>query len=317
MKSALSESGPLAGLYAALRYHLGWSDAQGRPVGNRTAKGVRPRLCLLACHALSGSARAAEQAAAAVELTHEFSLIHDDVEDGDAVRRGRATLWMEVGIAQAINAGDALFAIARMELLRSEVSADVALEMVRRYDAATLRLAEGQHLDLSAETACTQTVSAYEAMAEGKTGALLGLAAALGALAAGYPGAAAAMEAFGRTMGVGFQIADDVLGLWGDPRVTGKPAGADLVRGKKSYPVVLALADERLARLVHESRSGEPGRVAAALAELESAGYRRRATEAALEKVAEAVGYLENVDLSPNGRAALAELAGIAVARIR
>jgi geranylgeranyl diphosphate synthase type I len=321
MRDAVTFGPPLEQLGSWLAYHLGWAELDGSPAHARRAKEFRPRVCLAACRACQGDPAEAVHAAAAVELTHEFSLIHDDIEDGDTTRRGRPALWSRIGLPQALNAGDVLFAVARGELGRARVSERVALALVRRYDRSTLELAQGQYLDLAFEKEAQvgfADAEMYLKMAELKSGALIGLAGALGALVSNAPDAADALDAFGRRLGVAFQIADDVLGLWGDPEVTGKPAGADLVRGKKSYPVCLALADPDLADRLTKAGDGarNPHELAGALATLEAHGIRARAEADARKHMADALRELDRVALEPSGKRELTVLAGAATERI-
>jgi geranylgeranyl diphosphate synthase type I len=326
MRAAVA-GGPESGaLYGWLRYHLGWAELDGRAVEARRAKGIRPLVCLLAAEAAGGAAEpgdgaAAVDVAAAVELTHEFSLIHDDVEDGDTVRRGRPALWAEVGVAQAVNAGDALFAVARVVLGGAAVPDTVHRSLMARYDAACLALAEGQALDLGFETAPAVAPEAYVAMVRRKTGALLGFAAAAGWLAGGGPGGGAeALARYGEAVGVAFQMWDDVLGLWGKPERTGKPAGADLVRRKRSLPVLLALADPALATDLSAYLDAPDGATdaAAALSErMAAAGLARAVADEARGWVAAAEQALAGLDMAPGPRAVLIGLAHAAVERER
>ncbi|AIV34278.1 family 2 encapsulin nanocompartment cargo protein polyprenyl transferase [Streptomyces sp. CCM_MD2014] len=243
-------------------YHFGWQHADGTPATGNAGKAIRPALVLTAATALGGPAAraAAGRAAAAVELVHNFTLLHDDVMDRDATRRHRPTAWAVFGDADAILAGDALQALA-LRLLAADPHPASAAAAARLADCV-MELCEGQHADTAMEGRPPGQVTLDEtlAMAEAKTGALLGCACALGAL---YAGAAAedveALDAFGREAGLAFQLIDDVIGIWGDPRHTGKPAGADLAARKKSLPVVAALT------------SGSPA--AAELAELYAAPY--------------------------------------------
>ena len=279
-------------VYRYLSYHLGLAELDGQAVsGGVQGKGIRPMVCLCAATAVGGRAADALDAAAAVELTHEFSLIHDDIQDGDRLRRGRPTLWTQVGVPQAINAGDALFAIARSLLSAPGHACEpaTALALCAVYDEACLRLAEGQQQDIAFESGAAVTESAYLSMVRDKTGAILGAAAALGALAGGAsPATAARLLAYGEALGVAFQIQDDVLGLWGDPLLTGKPAGNDLRRGKRSLPVLRGLAHpgiggELAARLAgpDEWSDGETG---SWLQRLEAAGCRAAAEATAGEQ---------------------------------
>jgi geranylgeranyl diphosphate synthase type I len=225
-------------------YHFGWEDAEGRPAQGNAGKAVRPALVLTAAAALGGpGARAAAvRAAVAVEIIHNFTLLHDDVMDRDTTRRHRPTAWTVFGDSDAIVTGDALQALALRLLAEDPHPASSAA--AARLAHCVVELCEGQQADTALEHRVPEEVTLDEvlAMAEAKTGALLGCACALGAL---YTGAddedVAALDAFGREAGLAFQLIDDVIGIWGDPRHTGKPAGADLVARKKSLPVVAAL----------------------------------------------------------------------------
>ena len=242
--TAISAQGPSL-LYGMLRYHLGWVDANFRPVRQASGKHLRPVFLLLACESQGGDWRRVLPAAAAVELLHNFSLIHDDIEDHDATRRGRATLWTLWGAAQAINAGDTLFAIACHALagLRATgLDAGCILEAQSRFNVAVIRLTEGQCLDISFETLETVPEETYLRMVGGKTATLLGHSCELGGLLAGAAAdRVTALQSFGYNLGMAFQMQDDLLGLWGDPARTGKPVGADLRRYKKTLPILHGL----------------------------------------------------------------------------
>ncbi|AOW89031.1 MULTISPECIES: family 2 encapsulin nanocompartment cargo protein polyprenyl transferase [Streptomyces] len=251
-----------AGMRRVALYHFGWQHADGTPAAGNAGKAIRPALVLTAAAALGGPAAraAAGRAAAAVELVHNFTLLHDDVMDRDTTRRHRPTAWTVFGDADAILVGDALQALA-LRLLAADPHPASAAAAVRLADCV-MELCEGQHTDTSMERRAPGEVTLDETlvMAEAKTGALLGCACALGGLYAGADAAHVdALDAFGREAGLAFQLIDDVIGIWGDPRQTGKPAGADLAARKKSLPVVAAL------------NSGTPA--AAELAELYAAPY--------------------------------------------
>jgi geranylgeranyl diphosphate synthase type I len=222
-------------------YHFGWEG------DNQTGKGkrVRPLLSLLSCAAAGGDWMHALPAAASVELIHNFSLVHDDIQDRSETRRGRKTLWVKSGVPQAINTGDAIFVLARLatyDLQASALSPVVVLSIQQALDRACLRLTQGQFLDLSFEDSEDVTPEAYLEMIEGKTAALLDAACACGALAAeAAPPKVDHFAAFGRHLGLAFQMLDDILGIWGDPEVTGKPAGDDLASRKMTLPVVHGL----------------------------------------------------------------------------
>lgn len=225
-------------------YHFGWMQPDGSPAAGNAGKAIRPALVLTAAAALGGpGARAAAvPVAVAVELVHNFTLLHDDVMDQDATRRHRPTAWAVFGQADAILAGDALQALA-LRLLAEDPHPASAAAAARLADCV-VELCAGQHADTALERRGPAEVGLEEvlAMAEAKTGALLGCACAVGGLYAGAaPEDVAALDAFGREAGLAFQLIDDVIGIWGDPSHTGKPAGADLAARKKSLPVVAAL----------------------------------------------------------------------------
>jgi geranylgeranyl diphosphate synthase type I len=235
----------LATHYGMMHYHLGWMDAQFRPKHFPPGKRLRPLLCLLACAEVGGDPVQALPAAAAIELLHNFSLIHDDIEDGDEARRHRPTVWKVWGVPQAVNVGDGMFTLAyaaMQRLSRRGVDAETTLSALDMFTQTCQALTEGQHLDMNFECRPDVTVAEYMRMIDGKTAALAGASIAIGALIGGAaPEQVAALRCFGLSLGRAFQIQDDILGIWGDPSVTGKPAGNDLQRRKKSLPILYAL----------------------------------------------------------------------------
>lgn len=227
-------------------YHFGWWDADGTAVAVPGGKGIRSALTLLCARAVGGPGgpSAALPAAAAVELVHDFSLLHDDVMDRDESRRHRLTAWRVFGDTEAILAGDALLTLAVEALLRPPGGGPwpETAEMIRLLCASVQGLVTGQVADISFETRTDVTLPESIAMAENKTAALLTCACALGALAAGGdPDQVEALTGFGERLGLAFQVADDLQGIWGDPRTTGKADYSDLRNRKKSLPVVAAL----------------------------------------------------------------------------
>ncbi|MEU8967690.1 polyprenyl synthetase family protein [Streptomyces monashensis] len=276
-------------------YSFGWCEVGGAPVAASGGKGVRQALAVLGAEAAGADGRAGVPAAVAVELVHAFSLLHDDIMDGDGTRRRRPAVWKAYGTGPAVLAGDALFALAVETLARAAQGPGA----VRLLSAALADLVRGQADDLLFASRPPTgpervTPEEYRAMAEGKTGALLGCAVALGAALGGAPEAVVgALERAGRQLGIAFQLVDDVLGIWGDPAVTGKPAGGDLRERKMTYPVLAALASP-VARGLPELL-GRPERTEEAAALIEAAGGRtaalaqaRRHTEAARATLAEA-----------------------------
>lgn len=242
LKSAFE--GRELGIYQMQRYHLGWIDGDGRPA-NGQGKGLRPMMCLLACQAAGGDWHKALSFAAALELVHNFSLIHDDIQDGDTQRRHRDTVWHKWGLAQGINAGDSMRGLAALTLVQGVDDSHPATRIrlaVEGLEKASLEMIEGQFLDITYERNTEVTTDQYLAMIGRKTGALFGCSYYLGALAAGCEaGALEAWRQFGLDMGAVFQIRDDVLGVWGDEDRLGKPIASDIRRKKMCLPVVHAL----------------------------------------------------------------------------
>ncbi|GGR04769.1 polyprenyl synthetase [Streptomyces cinereoruber] len=278
-------------------YHFGWEHADGSPAAEQAGKAIRPALVLAAARALGAEETGAVKAAAAVELAHNFTLLHDDIVDGDPTRRHRPTAWTVFGIPDALIAGDAMSALALRLLAEDPHPASAAASA--RLAACIIELCAGQQADCALEQRGPREVSLDEctAMATAKTGALLGCACALGALYAGADEEeVVAMDAFGREAGLAFQLIDDLIGIWGDPERTGKPAGADLAAHKKSLPVVAALtsgtpAAEELAELYSRPVLDVEG-VRAAADAVERAGGRDWAQAQAAERMGRAVEHL-------------------------
>ncbi len=231
-------------LSGMLRYHMGWQDENGCDSEGGSGKLIRPSLCLLSCRAAGGDTSQAMPAAAAVELVHSFSLIHDDVEDGSQERHHRPAVWTLWGTPQAINAGDAMFALAYLALLRLSdrgISSERVVRSAEMLSQACLELCEGQCLDIGFETRLDITVDDYLAMAGKKTAALLAASSSLGAYLGGDDKLMVdSLHLFGRELGMAFQIRDDIIGIWEAEVNTGKPAG-DIPNRKKTLPVVYGL----------------------------------------------------------------------------
>ena len=224
-------------------YHMGWADRHGSPVAFGAGKLVRPSLCLWACEACGADPSRALAAAAALEWLHNFTLIHDDIQDGDRERRYRETVWSVWGAAQGINAGDALFALAFKTLAGDRTHPERALRAAEAIAAATLEVVEGQCLDLNLEGRADAAVRTYLRMVRAKTGALIGASLEVGALmATAPPSTVARFRLAGRRLGTAFQIRDDWLGVWGDPAHTGKSTNGDVSRRKLTYPIVAGYA---------------------------------------------------------------------------
>ncbi|MGW4487522.1 family 2 encapsulin nanocompartment cargo protein polyprenyl transferase [Amycolatopsis sp. NPDC004368] len=255
-------------------YHFGWWDASGAPSTVPSGKALRPALVLLSAEAAGGDPADAVAAAVAVELVHNFSLLHDDVMDGDETRRHRPCAWTVFGTSPAILAGDALLTLA-FDVLATDGPA-----AARVLSTAVLDLLHGQNADLAFERQRSVDRASCIRMAEGKTGALLGAACTLGVLVVGGRGShVSELGSFGRSLGLAFQHVDDLLGIWGDPAVTGKPVYSDLQNRKKSLPVVAALAADtaashELAALYRQETPLSAAQLGRAAALVETAGGR-------------------------------------------
>ena len=243
--------------YGQMRYHLGWVDASLAPVRYNTGKLLRPTLLLLAYEAAGAWGQVstnladtthiqrALSVAVAVELVHNFTLIHDDIEDGDTERRHRPTLWKIWGIPQAINTGDGMFALSRQMLwktLENGVESAIVARLGAIFDHTVQAIAEGQYLDLSFETRQDVSVAMYVDMIRRKTAALMSGAAEMGALLGTRDQETIdRLRAFGLAIGIAFQVRDDILGVWASTSELGKTAAGDIYRRKKSLPILHAL----------------------------------------------------------------------------
>ncbi|MER6413968.1 polyprenyl synthetase family protein [Streptomyces humidus] len=317
LREAVERSHPWVAEMAG--YSFGWCGIGGAPATGSSGKGLRQALAVLGAEAAGASGRAGVPAAVAVELVHAFSLLHDDIMDGDPVRRGRATVWKAYGTGAAVLAGDALFALAVETLARQPLPAGA--DAVRMLSGALGDLVRGQADDLLfADRPWTGPErvrpEAYRTMAEGKTGALLGCAAALGAVLGGASaGTAAALDRAGRHLGIAFQVVDDMLGVWGDPSVTGKPVHGDLRERKKTFPVLAALgspapAARRLAAVLEQG--GDPAEAAELV---EAAGGRAAALRETGRQVAAAESALAGAPLAAGAVRDLRALVEFAVRR--
>ncbi len=226
-----------------LTYHMGWTGEGAGP--EATGKRIRPLLLLLCAAACGGDWQSALPAAAAIELVHNFSLVHDDIQDNSEKRRGRPTSWVKVGAPMAINVGDALFVMSNQAIieLKEKYPADVVVRAAEILHNTCLDLTRGQFLDMSYEERTNLSVDDYWPMVAGKTAALLSACCHIGALLGGADEAKQeSYRSFGHYLGLAFQVQDDILGIWGDEAVTGKSAASDLVEGKNSLPVLAGLS---------------------------------------------------------------------------
>ncbi len=312
LREAVDELHP--GIRHMVEYHLGWIDAEGRP-DSRGGKSVRPAFAVLSAEAAGAPAQTAVPAAVAIELVHNFSLLHDDIMDQDRERRHRTTVWARYGVAAGIISGDALVVLALDQLLRRPEPA--ALAAARRVWADTRDMIGGQVDDLGFEERVAVTWEECVAMEAQKTGALLACSACVGAILAEAPAPVVeGLAGFGMHVGLAFQAVDDMLGIWGRPEVTGKPTSSDLRRSKKSLPISAALEVEgpgrdELAGLLGDFHTREPAEseLERAVELIESSGSRERTARYAADHLRAALEMLDSLPIVPEAHAELAGLA--------
>jgi geranylgeranyl diphosphate synthase type I len=281
----------LSPFYGMMHYHLGWTDESFEATRSQTGgKRLRPIFCLLACQAVGGEPQQVLPAAAAVELIHNFSLLHDDIEDNSPTRRHRTTVWKIWGEPQAINAGDGMFALAHLALQRLSEKGlpdDRVLAACRVFDQTCLALTEGQYL-----------------------------------LGSGGAGVAKRYARFGEDLGMAFQIEDDILGIWGEEKVTGKPQAGDIRQRKKSLPVVYALqqeaslpVSERRIHQIYQWETIDEDAIKVVLDSLQALGAHQYARQMALDYHGRALAELEATGIENEGQDGLRELATLLVNR--
>ena len=301
-------------------YHLGLPGNDGvRQGGSGGGKALRPALALLSARAADAPPERAVPAAVAVELVHNFSLLHDDIMDGDTERRHRPTAWTVFGVGSAILAGDALLALAQDLLLESPPPEGVWAS--RCLSAAVQRLIAGQGADLAFERRSDVTIAECLDMAGDKTAALMACACSIGTVYVGGPATTAKnLAAFGAYAGLAFQLTDDLLGIWGAPETTGKPVRSDLRARKKSLPVVAALTSDTkagrdLAALLEASDPLTEDELLHAAGLVEAAGGKAWAETKADAALASAISYLTETDMPHDVRAEFEGIAEFVTAR--
>lgn len=300
-----------------LTYHMGWTGEGAGP--QAAGKRIRPLITLLSVASITvdkediGDSSVnwlhAVSLAAAIELVHNFSLVHDDIQDNSELRRGRKTTWVKWGAPMAINVGDALFVIANQSALdlKEHYPAEVVVRAAGILNDCCLELTQGQFLDMSYEERTDLTMEDYWPMIGGKTSALLSVCTQIGALL-GYAQEERVelYRLFGYTLGLAFQVQDDILGIWGDEALTGKSAASDLVEGKNSLPVLFGL--EKNGEFAKRWRQGpvRQDEVGAVAAMLEKEGAKAYAEKMSEELTQKALGYLQQAE--PQGEAGEAML---------
>jgi geranylgeranyl diphosphate synthase type I len=297
LRDLLASAGPLyTQYYNMLHYHMGWLNTELEPTEGRAGKRVRPVLCLLACESAAGDIQQSLPAAAGVETLHNFSLLHDDIEDNSDTRRGQPTVWRLWGMPHALNAGDGMFALAHLAFSRLPergVPAALAFAALHVFDRTCLTLTHGQFLDMRFEGRLDVTVDEYLSMIEAKTASLIATSAYLGALLAGADEAAAACyQDFGLHLGLTFQVRDDILGIWGDEDIIGKSTSSDIETLKKTLPVVYGLERSAELRQLYAGDSVSPEKVDWVVQTLEELGAREMAEAVAADHHRKAMNAL-------------------------
>lgn len=312
MRSILDSRESAPEFWAMMGYHLGYRDDRLNPVVGKGGKRFRPALCLLACDSVSGEWRSALPMAAAIELLHNFSLIHDDIEDADPMRHHRPTVWRLWGEPQAINLGDGMFALANLAAMKASSNPASALEESIAFQETALRLTEGQYMDMSFETRLDVTPAEYMEMIHRKTATLIGFSAWVGAAVGGATVTDRRhFRDYGVHLGLAFQMRDDYLGIWGDPAETGKEAAQDLRKRKKTLPVLLAMeqSSERQSQQLVRFLDGRDDDLGAPLAALADLGIPAQIRAAVERETRAALDALDRLELDGQRRDVFASLA--------
>ena len=300
-----------------MKYHIGWVDKDGNPINANHGKGLRSSLCMFACESIGGRVDAALPSAAAIEIIHNFSLIHDDIQDGDAERRHRPTVWKIWGKGQALQIGNAMRVLGDLaQSLRTaaEIKPEYLVMCNLALTNAYLEMMEGQYLDLYFQGRWDVRVGDYLDMIARKTGALIRNAMALGAIVGGGDvNTVEAMTRCGRYLGYAFQIRDDYLGVWGDERITGKPIGSDILRKKSSLPIVHAIqesvsADRKQISDIYSKELVDSNDIDAIMAVLDKTKSRAYVQGLVEEYAFYAARSLNELDLVPGSTTELDEL---------
>jgi geranylgeranyl diphosphate synthase type I len=311
-------------LYDMMKYHLGWLDENLRPIEQYRGKRFRPTLCLLTYNALSGVYDKALPAAAALELIHNFSLIHDDIEDMDEERRHKPTVWKLWGVPHAINVGDGMHVMANLAALNlrdRNVTESKIVDVLAILNNTVIELCEGQYLDMDFEGRTDVTPEMYIDMISRKTAALIEASTHIGAiLATNDESTIKHFRAFGRKIGIAFQIVDDILGIWQDAKKTGKPHASDIKNKKKTLPVLYAFEKaskedrETLIEIYEKESSSEEDikKVLHILEKVNAQTYSRRIADK-YEK--EAISHLEKTGINNEAMEKLKILADFLIYR--
>jgi geranylgeranyl diphosphate synthase, type I len=295
--------------YEMLTYHMGWTGEGAGP--DATGKRIRPLIVLLVVASHKSKWLHASPAAAAIELVHNFSLVHDDIQDNSDTRRGRTTVWRKWNMPQAINVGDALFVISNQAILdlAKYYSATIAVRAAAVINNACLDLTRGQYLDMAYENRNDLSIEDYWKMIEGKTAALLSACTQVGAILGNTDDETVDQyRIFGRELGLAFQVQDDILGIWGNEALTGKSTASDLVEGKNSLPILYGISQKGKFSQRWNASAIRPDEVAEVAQMLVNEGACDYAKREAQRLTNQAVGALEKVNPKNEAGYALVDL---------
>jgi len=313
----------LSPFYQMMRYHLGWVDEKGNPQDAKTGKLLRPTLCLISCQAVGGNWEKALPAAAALELIHNFSLVHDDIEDQSDFRHHRRTVWNIWGQAQAINVGDGLYALSRLAILRLTNNGfpdNKVLSIIGLLDSACEKLCEGQYSDMCFESRYDVSVKEYLQMIERKTANLISCSVTTGAvLGTDNERMTNELERFGLLLGMAFQVKDDELGIWGTEDKIGK-SKCDILQRKKSLPIVYGLTSgsskyAETIRSIYSKEIIDDDNVASVTEALDEVGARDHCQKLSLEYYDKAISILDTLKLDGQAQNELKEMADFFIKR--
>ena len=300
-----------------LTYHMGWTGEGAGP--EATGKRIRPLIVLLVIAIYNTNWLRATPAAAAIELIHNFSLVHDDIQDNSDKRRGRTTVWKKWNMPQAINVGDALFVISNQAImdLEKDYPADIVVRTARVIHNACLDLTRGQYLDMTYENRNDLSIDDYWKMIEGKTASLISACTQVGAILGGVNDETIEQyRIFGRNLGLAFQVQDDILGIWGNEALTGKSAASDLVDGKNSLPILYGISQKGKFAQRWIASAIRPEEVAEVAQMLDNEGAREYSQREAERLTNQALSALEKINPKNEAGAALTELTNKLLNRI-
>ncbi|HMN12601.1 MAG TPA: polyprenyl synthetase family protein [Bellilinea sp.] len=317
IETSIQETVPseYTGMREMIAYQFGYDQPK---TTRRTGKYIRPLLCLLTAAATGGQWESAVPAAASLEMIHNFTLIHDDIEDKSDTRRGRPTTWKKFGVPLAINAGDALYALALVNLgqLDKYFPPEIEHKVAKVLHSTVLSLCGGQHLDIQFEEASQLPLDSYWSMIAGKTGRLIIDSMQVGAICSNSPeGTISDVKKLGHYVGLGFQIQDDYLGIWGDTNATGKSITSDLTEGKKSFPIITGLQMKGRFAANYPNGKVDSDEITAAIKSLELDGVNLLTQEQIKHTAMSAQSLLNKMDLKDPYKAMFRELIDLLIQR--